>query len=74
MTDAECFTAKEKFRTAPQPFIGAIGTIDCTYINILAPRQHEEAYVNHWGDHTLNVQVVRIVLISKCIYYNIYRD
>jgi len=58
MTDIERFAAKEKFRTAPQPFMGAIGAIDCTHIHILAPRQHEEAYVNHWGDHTLNVQAI----------------
>ncbi|EFN78692.1 Putative nuclease HARBI1, partial [Harpegnathos saltator] len=50
--------AQEKFKLASQPFIGAIGVIDCTYINIKAPVRHEEAYVNHWGDHTLNVQVV----------------
>lgn len=47
---------KGKVRTARQPFIGAIGAIDCTYVKILAS-QHEEAYVNHWGDHILNVQV-----------------
>lgn len=58
MTPEERYAAREKFRTAPQPFIGAIGAIDCTYVKILAPRDHEEAYVNHWGDHALNVQVV----------------
>lgn len=50
--------AREKFRTAQHPFIGAIGAIDCTYVSILAPQLHEEAYVNHWGDHCLNVQAV----------------
>lgn len=73
MTDIERFAAKEKFRTASQPFMGAIGAIDCTHINILAPRQHEEAYVNHWGDHTLNVQAVHVALITKCIC-NIFHD
>ena len=34
MTDAERQKAWEKFRNARQPFIGAIGAIDCTYINI----------------------------------------
>jgi len=58
MTDIERQRAREKFRYAPQPFIGAIGAIDCTYINIKGPVEHEEAYVNHWGDHALNVQVV----------------
>lgn len=60
MTNAERQAAREKFRTAPQPFMGAIGAIDCTYINIKGPIVHEEAYVNHWGDHALNVQVVCI--------------
>lgn len=50
--------ARQEFRTAAQPFEGAIGAVDCTYVHILAPHIHEEAYVNHWGDHTLNVQMV----------------
>jgi len=58
MTDAERRIAREKFANAPQPFMNTIGAIDCTYINIKGPKEHEEAYVNHWGDHTLNVQVV----------------
>lgn len=58
ITDVDHHRAREKFRVALQPFVDAIGTIDCTYINIIAPTVHEEAYVNHWGDHTLNVQVV----------------
>ncbi|XP_018372982.1 PREDICTED: putative nuclease HARBI1 [Trachymyrmex cornetzi] len=40
------------------PFPGAIGAIDCTFINILGPVEHEEAYVNHHGNHTLNVQAI----------------
>lgn len=36
-----------------------VPSIDCTYVNITGPRIHEEADVNHWGDHALNVQVVR---------------
>ncbi|XP_071653697.1 putative nuclease HARBI1 [Temnothorax longispinosus] len=58
MTDVDRHRAREKFADALQPFIGAIGAIDCTYINIKGPIVHEEAYVNHWGDHTLNVQVI----------------
>lgn len=58
MTAANRFRAREKFRVAPQPFVGAIGAIDCTYINIKGPIVHEEAYVNHLRDHALNVQVV----------------
>ncbi|XP_025995817.1 putative nuclease HARBI1 [Solenopsis invicta] len=50
--------ARNKFAQAPQSFPGAIGAIDCTYINILAPHIHEEAYVNHHGNHSLNVQAI----------------
>lgn len=50
--------ARRKFALAPQPFEGAIGAIDCTYINILAPPRHKEEYVNHHGNHLLNVQAV----------------
>ncbi|XP_060846562.1 putative nuclease HARBI1 [Rhopalosiphum padi] len=56
MTGAERQRARENFAHAPQSFEGTIGAIDCTYIHILAPRQHEEAYVNHHGKHSLNVQ------------------
>lgn len=59
MTGAERQRAWENFAHAPQSFEGTIGAIDCTYIHILAPRQHEEAYVNHHGKHSLNVQAVR---------------
>lgn len=50
--------ARTKFLHAPQPFEGAIGAIDCTFINILGPPEHEEAFVNHHGNHSLNVQAV----------------
>lgn len=60
VTNLDRHKAREKFRVAAQPFVGAIGAIDCTYINIIAPNVHEEAYVNHWGNHSLNVQVVHI--------------
>lgn len=58
ITPDQRHAARQTFLRAPQPFEGAIGAIDCTYVHILAPKQHEEAYVNHWGDHTLNVQAV----------------
>jgi len=35
-----------------------IGAIDGTHIAIKAPKDHEEAYVNRKGVHTLNVQAV----------------
>ena len=68
MTDIKRFIAKEKFRTAPHSFPNTIGAIDCTHINIIAPRRHEEAYVNHWGNHTLNVQAVSIVFITENVF------
>ncbi|XP_001605652.1 putative nuclease HARBI1 [Nasonia vitripennis] len=39
-------------------FPGVIGAIDCTLPKIHTPHEHEEAYVNHNQDHSLNVQVV----------------
>ncbi|XP_068082047.1 uncharacterized protein [Anabrus simplex] len=58
MTAEERYSAVQKFRDARQPFPGTLGAIDCTYLKIIAPEEHEEAYVNHWGDHTLNVQAI----------------
>lgn len=58
MTAEERRAARDKFANAPQPFAGAIGAIDCTFINIIAPSEHEEAFVNHHGNHSLNVQAV----------------
>ncbi|XP_024878983.1 putative nuclease HARBI1 [Temnothorax curvispinosus] len=55
MTPLDRAATRNKFaRTFP----GAIGAIDCTYINIITPRIHEEAYVNHHGNHSLNVQAI----------------
>ncbi|EZA52952.1 Putative nuclease HARBI1, partial [Ooceraea biroi] len=50
--------ARLKFQNAHQPFKVAIGAIDCTHIAILAPKEHEEAYINHHGYHSLNVQMI----------------
>ncbi|CAH2088782.1 unnamed protein product [Euphydryas editha] len=58
MTAIDRQQAREKFATAPQPFAGAIGAIDCTFVHILAPSEHEEAFVNHHGRHSLNVQAI----------------
>lgn len=59
--------AREQFQNARQPFEGAIGAIDCTHVAILAPREHEEAYINHNGYHSLNVQMVLIAIIYQFI-------
>jgi len=67
MTPEARHFAREQFRNARQPFEGAIGAIDCTHVAILAPREHEEAYVNHNGYHSINVQMVLIAIISQFI-------
>lgn len=51
--------AREKFSTA-YPFEGVIGAIDCIFIHIIAPHKHEEAFINHHGRHSLNVQAVSL--------------
>jgi len=63
MTVEERIVTRNKFARAPQPFPGVIGAINCTYINILAPHIHEEAYVNHHGNHSLSVQAVSITTL-----------
>ncbi|XP_071652406.1 putative nuclease HARBI1 [Temnothorax longispinosus] len=37
-------------------FEGVIGCIDCTHIAIVRPKNHEKAYANHKGFHSINVQ------------------
>lgn len=68
MTAEERNVARNKFIQAPQSFSGTIGAIDCTHINILAPHVYEEAYVNHHGNHSLNVQVVSVKSLIISIY------
>ncbi|EFN85785.1 hypothetical protein EAI_04121, partial [Harpegnathos saltator] len=58
ITEEDRQQAHTIFAVAAQPFDGAIGAIDCTFINILAPREHKEAFINHRGNHSLNVQAV----------------
>lgn len=58
MTVQDRQQAREKFSAATYPFEGAIGAIDCTFIHIIAPHENEEAFVNHHGRHSLNVQAV----------------
>ncbi|XP_018304026.1 putative nuclease HARBI1 [Mycetomoellerius zeteki] len=35
-----------------------IGCLDCTHVTIVRPKIHEEAYLNHKGFHSINVQAV----------------
>ncbi len=48
-------------------FPGVIGAIDCSLINIKAPTDHEEAYVNYNEKHSLNV-LTSIVKYSLSMY------
>ncbi|XP_070168188.1 LOW QUALITY PROTEIN: putative nuclease HARBI1, partial [Polyergus mexicanus] len=50
--------ARMQFQNARHSFEGGIGAIDCTHVAILALKKHEEAYVNHHGYHSLNVQMI----------------
>jgi len=58
MTAIDRQNPRQKFVNAPQEFEGVIGVIDCIHINIIAPSIHEEAYMNHHGNHSLNIQAV----------------
>ncbi|RLU19990.1 hypothetical protein DMN91_008549 [Ooceraea biroi] len=58
MTAEDRQKAREKFSTAAYPFEGALGAIDCTFIHIIDPHEHEEAFINHHGRHSLNVQAI----------------
>lgn len=55
MTEEDRQQARQKFS---ESFEGAIGAIDCTFVHIIAPHEHEEAFINHHGNHALNVQAV----------------
>ncbi|XP_048515347.1 putative nuclease HARBI1 [Athalia rosae] len=58
ISEMERRIARQEFQTLDQPFEGAIGAIDCSHIAIIAPREHEEGYVNHHGYHSINVQMI----------------
>ncbi|XP_046468084.1 putative nuclease HARBI1 [Neodiprion pinetum] len=58
MTPEDRQRAASQFVTARQPFQGAIGAIDCTHVALFGPREHQVAYVNHHGYHSLNVQAI----------------
>jgi nuclease HARBI1 len=44
-------------------FPGVIGALDCTYISIVRPTEHEEAYINRKGNPTINVQAVSAIIL-----------
>lgn len=57
------------FQTAHFP--GVVGVIDGTHVKIVAPREHEDQYVNRKRYHSINVQVVmdadcKIFSINAC--------
>ncbi|XP_017481234.1 PREDICTED: putative nuclease HARBI1 [Rhagoletis zephyria] len=59
MTQIERQSAKETFASSLSSFVeGTIGAIDCTHISILRPKCYEEGYVNHFGYHSINVQMI----------------
>lgn len=73
MTQLERQAAKTTFASATAPFVGGtIGAIDCTHIAILAPKNHEEAYVNHHGYHSINVQMVNANFVLYYFLANIF--
>ena len=47
-------------------FPDTIGVIDCTHVRTQRPRQHENAFVNRHGYHSLNVQVWWLWLLKQC--------
>jgi len=44
-------------------FPGVIGAIDGTHIKILAPREHNESYVNRKGFHSIQLQVLNFIFL-----------
>ncbi|XP_025160789.1 putative nuclease HARBI1 isoform X3 [Harpegnathos saltator] len=58
MNEEDRQQARAKFSAATYPFEDAIAAIDCTFIHIIAPHENEEAFINHHGRHSLNVQAI----------------
>lgn len=46
-------------------FPGVLGAVDCTLPKIIAPSDHEEAYLNYKRQHSLTLQIV-------CFVYTFY--
>ena len=57
LTDAEVAEVKNPFYQRGG-FPCVIGCVDGTHIRIQAPNEHENAYVNRKGFHSINVQEV----------------
>ncbi|XP_036341053.1 putative nuclease HARBI1 [Rhagoletis pomonella] len=69
MTVVERQVARSNFSAAREPLDGAIGAIDCTHIAVIGPNDHEEAYVNHHGYYSINVQMLFktvVVFLQVC--------
>lgn len=46
-------------------FPGLIGSVDCTFVTMISPRNEEHNYVNRHNQHAKNVQIVSL----KCVYF-----
>lgn len=54
---------------AKYQFPGVVGCIDCTHVALVAPKENEHIYVNRKKYHSLNVQLVRLILIILKFYW-----
>lgn len=58
---------KQKFMES-SGFPGVIGAIDCTHVEIIAPKQPMDVnYIDRRGDYSLNVQLVSMIVNWKCL-------
>ncbi|KYQ46674.1 Putative nuclease HARBI1 [Trachymyrmex zeteki] len=54
-------------------FKDVIGCIDCTHVAMVRPKEHEEAYANHKGFHSINVQAVQMFNVLVKNYRYLYK-
>lgn len=47
-------------------FPDVLGAIDGTHINIPAPHEHQEAYINRKGHHSIQLQVCLYFKFIQC--------
>lgn len=57
MTPATQNRVKEEFLTN-FGFPGVLGAIDCTHVQLRAPSENAQVYVNRKGTHSINIQVI----------------